>query len=313
MSLHPKVLEKLASRPTRLHHYLWHQLRNTWELGALNDDEKKEIEDCGWKPPRPAIDSSGWILSNGAGIDFLFMHRQMIKVVREITENNNGTEDEINAVQGWTRVPNPSNTDYPVPSAWEIYGDPYTRTLKNLKEDYYYYALMREWESKYRDPRYLKGMPLGELGARLESTIHNNMHMRWCDRPWDARTGKQEPGMGRPDTDINDIWDSPLYDWLGDSYSSHVNPVFWKLHGWVDDRIEDWVEANKDEYQINPIKLRGVVWYAGDLIGTEDPWSGGADFEQQAEGDHDHHLHKMEHVAKIVAGQLRHYHFYDEY
>lgn len=310
MSLHPKVIEKMASRATRLHHYLWHQLRNTWLLGALDEEQKKEIEKCKWAPPRPAINSSGWDVRNGAGIDFLFMHRQMINAVQDITESNGGDESQVEAVKGWGRVPNPSSQDYPVPEAWEIYGDSYTRTLSNLKEDYYYYALMREWESKYKDFRYLRGMPLGELGARLESTIHNNMHMRWCDRPWDARTGKQEQGMGRPDTDINDIWDSPNYNWLGDSYSSHVNPVFWKLHGWVDDRIDDWYLANKDTHSIKEKELRGVKWFEGDLIEVADPWSGGVEFN----GDHSqHNMKNMERVAKIVAGQKTHYHFYDEY
>jgi hypothetical protein len=29
-------------------------------------------------------------------------------------------------------------------------------------------------------------------------------------------------------------------DWLGTFFSSHVNPIFWKLHGWVDDLIDRW-------------------------------------------------------------------------
>ncbi len=31
---------------------------------------------------------------------------------------------------------------------------------------------------------------------------------------------------------------------MGDTYSSHLNPIFWKLHGWVGDRIEDWCVAH---------------------------------------------------------------------
>jgi hypothetical protein len=44
--------------------------------------------------------------------------------------------------------------------------------------------------------------------------------------------------------DVDPRFDDPAYDWLADFYSSHVNPIFWKLHGWVDARIDDWMKAN---------------------------------------------------------------------
>ena len=30
-----------------------------------------------------------------------------------------------------------------------------------------------------------------------------------------------------------------------DFYSSHVNPLFWGLHEWIDDRIDDWFKIYK--------------------------------------------------------------------
>jgi hypothetical protein len=43
---------------------------------------------------------------------------------------------------------------------------------------------------------------------------------------------------------VDTKWDDPSYNWLGDTYSSHVNPTFWKLHGWVDRCIDGWMAAN---------------------------------------------------------------------
>jgi len=40
------------------------------------------------------------------------------------------------------------------------------------------------------------------------------------------------------------LFDDPAYDYLGGTYSSHVNPVFFRVHGWVDDRIQTWLDAH---------------------------------------------------------------------
>ena len=240
------------------------------------------------------------------------MHRQMIQKVRAITEENGGKPHEVESVNGWLRVPNPAVPEFPVPGPWDVYGSPrFTRFIHAVKADSYYYEVMREWERQFTDKVYMRGMPLGEFGSRMESTIHNMMHMRWCDRPWDARTGKQEPALGRPDRDIDKRWDDARYNWLGDTYSSHVYPVFWKLHGWIDDRIEDWFDANKDSSKLEQIELRGVKWFKGDLIQVADPWSGGMDFGMN--GDHSHHVNEMEKVAKIILGIEILYTFYQDY
>ena len=72
------------------------------------------------------------------------------------------------------------------------------------------------------------------------------MHLRWA----------QPSSIGyRPSTAIVRRvalkWDSRKYDYLGDTYSCVVNPIFWKLNGWVNSRIDDWKQANgiTTEYQ----------------------------------------------------------------
>ena len=37
----------------------------------------------------------------------------------------------------------------------------------------------------------------------------------------------------------------PSYDYLADTYASHVNHIFWKLHGWIDERIRDWIKTHE--------------------------------------------------------------------
>ena len=154
----------------------------------------------------------------------------------------------------------------------------------------------------------MKTISLGELGARIEFSIHNQMHMRWCEKP----------SLGiRPDVDpknpnaIDQIWDTPTYNWLGDTYSSHVNSVFWKLHGWVDDRINDWAAAHN---------IVGEIPWKGTWVGKMPSHSVPNSFlalmveriEIRGEHDHDAHLKELIEAILLVAKQGHFCHFYDE-
>nr|MDQ3829181.1 hypothetical protein [Candidatus Tectomicrobia bacterium] len=100
-------------------------------------------------------------------------------------------------------------------------------------------------------------------GNLLEFSVHGWMHMRWASVPRDPVSGKVEV---RDDYDVDTRWDDPKHDYLGDFHSSHVNPIFWKLHGWIDARIEDWFRAH-DAVRPGAIKratIRGVPWFAQD-------------------------------------------------
>jgi hypothetical protein len=221
----------MAQRQHRFHHYLWHRVRNAWL--RLSEEERQAVRSInpGWEPPHPARDASGRpIRDNDSGEDFLFMHRQMIAHV-------NATLAQVGdlgypRVEGWRRVPPPGDADYPVP---DFPGS----GLEEVKSPEYFEQYIAPWERRYADPDHLRSVTLGQLGCDIEFNIHNDMHMRWAApspvgyRPPTAVTGE-----------IDGQWDAPAYDYLGDTYSSHVNPVFWKLHGWVDDRIEDWKRAN---------------------------------------------------------------------
>ncbi len=229
----------MASRPHRLHHWLWHQVRNSWF--SYPDDVKRKIEELGWKPPRPAFNERGEPdVTNNAGEDFLYMHRQMIADV-------NGVLDTVGdplypRIEPWLSPPPPEDPDFPVPPAWF---DPTGQViplerLQRVKSDVFYDKRMTSWQSIFTNPGFLRGISLGILGTLIELTMHNAMHMRWASNPAGSRP---EPSPTQGET-IPTTWDDLRYNYLGDTYSSHVHPIFWKLHGWIDDRIEDWKSAN---------------------------------------------------------------------
>jgi hypothetical protein len=134
---------------------------------------------------------------------------------------------------------------------------------------------MRWWDRQYKDPAYLSTLNLGELGTLIEWTIHNDMHMRWASLPHDPSSNESIPN-GRDDWDIDKRWDVPAYDHLGEQYSSHVNPVFWRLHGWVDNRIEDWFNAHDAAHpgEVTRTDVMGTPWFRGKWVDVDMPWPG---------------------------------------
>lgn len=232
------VIDIMSSRMMRIHHYLWHETRNMWL--RYDEQTKKNLRSLGWEPPRPSKDALGhWIPDNDSGEDFFFMHREMIKTVNNILDKIG--QNDYPRVTGWGMIPPPNDLDYPVPPAWLTGIIEVDENLVKVKGDSYFKEI-QQWERKFRDQTILKENTLGWLGANIENTIHNSMHMRWCSKLSELRPDNDS----NPSPDIIDRkWDNPIYNWLGDTYSSHVNPVFWKIHGWVDDCVTVWANANK--------------------------------------------------------------------
>ena len=176
------------------------------------------------------------------------MHRQMIADVNAILTRVG--DPNYLQVQGWLVPPPPDDPSYPVPPAWFDPGNqaqvPFSN-LERIKSDVFYEKRFRFWQDAFTDPVFLRSVTLGQLGVVIEMTIHNTMHMRWAAALGSARpdplqaTGDVDPTKGEM---IDLKWDDPRYDFLGDTYSSHVNPIFWKLHGWIDDRVTRWKLAN---------------------------------------------------------------------
>lgn len=230
-SLPSRVVHEMARRPRRFHLYLWDRLRNGWL--RLREEERQAVRDINpdWEPPRPARDEAGRpINDNDSGEDFFFMHRRTTALANAILAEVG--DPSYPRVEGWKRVPPPGDADYPIP-------DFPNSGLEEVRSVEHFERYIAPWERMYTDLDYLRSVSLGRLGSDIEFTIHADMHMRWA--------APSKVGY-RPSTTvargIGEQWDAPDYDYLGDTYSSHVNPIFWKLHGWVDDRVEDWKRAN---------------------------------------------------------------------
>ena len=185
------------------------------------------------------------ILDNYSGEDFLFMHREMIKNVNAILAQVQ--DPQYPKVEGWEIIPRPGDLEYPVPPAW-------VDGVREVKSDQYFENVFIPWEQQYTKPDYLSRVTLGQLGAELEFSIHNAMHMRWASQPSGTRP---RANPTKPEL-IDRRWDDPSYNYLGDTYSSHVNPIFWKLHGWIDNRIEGWKSANG---------ITGDIQWSGTWVG----------------------------------------------
>lgn len=293
ITLAKPVTDIMASAEHRHHHALWHASRDEWS--NLSDAKKQALRVLGWQPGLHGSERASLSddrLTNGSGEDFFFMHRRMVRKVRMLDPN----------VGTWSRLPQPQflasfdagtkasqigNLDgYAVPAAWVIPGDPtMTGWLFELRKTSTLYSKFGAWETQYTDPKYLTSITLGELGSRIEFTIHNWMHMRWASVTRDPSNDKTKQGLalptGRAPLDFDRKWIDPQYDYLGETFSSHVNPIFWRLHGWVDERIEDWYRAQEAERPgvVKRKLVDGMDWFEADgrWVLLEDPWEGPRD------------------------------------
>jgi hypothetical protein len=198
-------------------------------------------------------------------------------------------------VEGWQSLPAPSDLEFPVPPAWDSGDQAFNQSLQRVKSPEFLEEVMQEWECYYLLPDNLRRLSLGQLGALVEFTVHNNMHIRWCAQPIGDRPDLEPTN---PDA-IPTEWDDPSYDFLGDTYSSHVNPIFWYLRSWVDMCVDRWQQArglSKIDWkgtrvgkmpQIPRIRRSNFIVLMHDHPAHENP-------------PHDHHLHELIEVAKLI-------------
>ena len=221
------VVSMLASANMRRHHAIWHFVRNRWHALSAADRTRYAAE--GWAPPRlnplgrpedltPAPDRD-----SGAGLDFLYMHRRMIEHVNEMLAEE--ADPAYPRVEGWSPIPwNHDDVDWPMPPVY----DPAVARAKDPSQTAAWQATVA---ATFENDAWLAVQELDDVGSEIEEGIHNWMHMHWSAAPWFSQAPGQDP-------------DDPRNDYLGSTYSSHVNKAFWKLHGWIDDRITQWEQAS---------------------------------------------------------------------
>jgi hypothetical protein len=316
VALIPEAVEMLAGRAHRLRHTVWHALRGDWHRPKVTDEDRKRFAELGWHLSDPPFrlgpgNSNVLDLTNGAGEDFLYMHRRMIGMLREVYEAAGQAPPTA-----WTDVPgasapqfayreapdpnNPQQRIYVLdPASSGFMVPPPTATIMEQVEGVPFFRfnktargltnLMRNMTANLRNPRILSQLTLGAYGNLVEFTAHNWMHTRWMTLSRNPQTDEPEV---RDVYDIDPRWDAPEYDYLGDFHSSHVNPVFWRLHGWVDDCIEAWWNAHEAAHpgEVQRAEVRGIAWFEkGPWVIKEDPldWPGASD----AHGHGGHHGH----------------------
>ena len=142
------VIDMLASKEMRIHHNLWHEVRNRWE--TLDELTKDKIKELNWDTPHPARDKDGnFIINNLSGEDFLYMHRQMIEMVNDYLKVCNTPYGK--SVIGWENIPGPEDRDYPVPPAYSLNDLAATKRLEELKSDDYYFKVMKPLNDKFKN------------------------------------------------------------------------------------------------------------------------------------------------------------------
>ncbi|MBC7691150.1 MAG: hypothetical protein H7222_05225 [Methylotenera sp.] len=222
----------MAEHAHRLNHVLWHATRNSWT--SLTPAEKRSIETLSpaWGKnapicplPSPSISAAG---NSTSGEEFLLMHHHMVDALRVAL-----TGSHLSCIAGWRELPSPRDSLWPVPKGQA--GDSSKTSDTAL--------MMDAWMKKLAAPEFLKGKSLSFVGTVIEFSLHNQMHMRWAaiPRAHDDFSPLDSPQSGLLDTSP---YDDRKFQWLGNPYSAHVNPVFWKLHGWVDSVIPKWLAAN---------------------------------------------------------------------
>jgi hypothetical protein len=346
----PSALKMIASKQHRLIHAVWHTLRGrlevppegsrrivtTWYI--LDSQSKNRIKELGWfleRPPFTEGERPSLILENGAGEDFLFMHRKMISMIRD-----EYIAKGIPYIKSWKAVSLPSNNipqfvysekDDPSNPGNKIYQldpletgnmvplppyDPKNEDNNSIdfqKTAEFLNNVMRPMTSIYTNTRYLSALSLGALGNLIEFTIHGWMHNRWANERGaflpDPKTGELK---WRRTFDFDSMWDDPKYDYLGEFYSSHVNPLFWRLHGWVDDRIEDWFQAHESASpgEIERYEYDGASWFRpGKWVKVEKPFYWPVDTHHHSHDEHNFGDYKaidnMKEVMDIIKAALQ--------
>jgi hypothetical protein len=245
-----------------------------------------------------------WATGNGSGEDFLFYHRWMLAMVDAVLAASGKGPIEPWSDKDMIPPPRGGCNDETVPPFTPRFEDPKTGhpidlpflqlRVDEIKKPSFYWNRMSWWGVEYRDYAALRQTTLGGLGARLEGGVHNQMHIRWSAYPTNGWT------LIRNEDDFRAKWDDPGYDTLIDEYSSHVGPYFFRLHKWIDNRVEDWVEAHDGEVERYRTPW-GFDWFrTGRWVQVERPWAGPWGFEAVSPDEEQRRIAVMEKVAEAM-------------
>ncbi len=233
------ILPMLTDTKHRKWHDFWHRMWNfTYEIDLDPPFEVRPHDQV--LEPQTAVSfklltENGWLPRSGVskfikkaneydGESFLYMHRQMIKMVNlELTANG------LSCIKPWKSILPMNHKIWPVPQLIE---DP--RNKKLYEERKQMSDHLRVEFQDYSSESYLKTVTLDQLGYDINmSSFHGDLHDLYSDSEEKIKSRCQ-----------GDEMTSKICDNLGSNVSSHVNKHFWKLHGLIDDLIGKWLKAN---------------------------------------------------------------------
>jgi hypothetical protein len=132
------------------------------------------------------------------------MHRGMIEQVNAAL--GQAGDPAYPRVEGWSPIPwRHDDPDWPMP----VY-EGQNPTAKAPETTANWQRVVAEG---YENRAWLQTFTVDRLGTEIERGIHNWIHMHWAAAPWYRELPGQDP-------------DDPRNDFLGSTYSSHVNKAF---------------------------------------------------------------------------------------
>jgi hypothetical protein len=266
----------------RLHHLLWHALRNGWNRPGVTQNDRQQmmqvVPQQNWTPPRPVLYGSNGVVDvrrteqehPGAGEDFFHMHREMTRMAKNILGDDLVAVPSVAVLlqQRDRMIAEGLAQRIPVPSVQQFQ----TRI-----------AALRQYEQTLNAIN-LKTISLSALGTQLEWTLHNGIHETFARPAAELLlVGGNNPWSSKTFFATTMPWNQPTYQHLGDPYASASNPLFWIIHAYVDQWVDRWALANNhDEVSDNCTgRTRCYQWLQS--IGGK-VWDGGMSV------DHAHEL-----------------------
>lgn len=234
------VSEMLSTKEHRDWHYYWHAIRRELSFDANNlpptEERLNSLARQGWikfadnASFHPKEDFNQFIKNHAvggelAGEDFLFMHRQMIKML-QVEQSVRG----MSCIAPWYEIPtSPLDREWPVPRAKYFSEKSMDISYEKMELDNILYAA-----EELKSDKYLRKVSLNRLGLDIEARIHGKLHILYA-----APHSKCIDPMTDNSIECSD---------LTHDRSSHVNKYFWKLHGFIDQLIGLWLKANNYSY-----------------------------------------------------------------
>ncbi|RYZ83102.1 MAG: hypothetical protein EOP06_20540 [Proteobacteria bacterium] len=211
-------IRSLVGTPEHLDwHMKWHNIRRL--ATQLSTSQYAQLVSLNRVPvgqSKADFISTHGVGGTGAGEDFIFMHRMMIKMVQTQLAT-----DGLPCVAPWKDLPlSLDDRIWPVPKVAE---NPASRDEEQVRFDRIKTVL-----KKLQDPIYARSVSLNEFGNRIETSVHQSLHDFY-------RSSLACTGKSLADKTCDDL--VPVA-------SSPMNKHFWKIHGLVDQLLGKWLEAN---------------------------------------------------------------------